>query len=894
MNNLLLCVFEDYKDNNPYIHEFIDAVLECIDVHRKNSRLTAVIFSSRLISCAALEHFALFLSQKYTDYSIEITNKFDFSTFVAEDFDALLTHYCECNPCVPKGFFKNSDISVEANSLSISVGNGYGLLKGIKFEELLPEFILKLTGTNVAVELVKSEKEEKDVKLFDLPPKVFVRQDKPKHGDFAIEGLDIKPESVKVIQGKYQQPKNLVSIKTALEQNGKVLVWGKVFAANLQGNFRKIYSYSITDGNDSVNIKVLLDPNEKNFDKWESITPGMYLLVKGDCQMDKYDRDFVIMPYDIISFDVKDKVDESEQKRIELHLHTKMSSMDAIIGADEAVQYAYKMGHRAIAITDHGVVQGFPQAMIEADKIQKTDPDFKVIYGCEGYLVDNMVSVYQGEKSGEIKDIEFVIFDIETTGLNPNIEGITEIGAIRWKNGEVLQEFHTFASPNKPIPMKIVELTGITDEMVAGAPTQKQAVESFIEFCKNDILVAHNAADFDVNFLRVVCEREQVVFKCEFLDTLPLSRNLLHSLKNHKLDTLVEHFKLGSFNHHRATDDAVILSKVFMNLIDELEKNSITRIEKINSDLSTTDKLPKKSNHIILLARTQGGIKNLYKLISFGHLNYFNKTSRMPKSEIIKYREGLIIGSACEAGELFQAIVEGKSHDELLRIASFYDFLEIQPIGNNEFMLRNGKVESLTDLENFNRVVVSLGQELNKPVVATGDVHFLKMEDSIYRSILMAGKGFSDADQQAPLYYRTTQEMLSEFQYLGQEKAFEVVVKNTNLIADMIEPGIRAIPRGTFPPKIDGAEEELKKATYKKLYDIYGENPPTLIIERIEKELSSVITHGYAVLYVIAKKLVQNSEEHGYLVGSRGSVGSSVLAFFSGISEVNPLPPHYI
>ncbi|MBR4035179.1 MAG: PHP domain-containing protein, partial [Oscillospiraceae bacterium] len=344
----------------------------------------------------------------------------------------------------------------------------------------------------------------------------------------------------------------------------------------------------------------------------------------------------------------------------------------------------------------------------------------------------------------------------------------------------------------------------------------------------------------------------------------------------------------------RATDDAIMLSRIFYGLIEDLEKQEIYDIEKINSDLSSTEKLPRRSNHIILLAKTQGGVKNLYKLISYSHLNYFFKTPRMPKSEIIKHREGLIIGSACEVGELYRAIVDGRSYDELLKIADFYDFLEIQPLGNNEFMVRDGKVESNAVLEDYNKLIVKLGEDLGKPVVATGDVHFLTMDDAQYRAILMAGMGFSDADQQAPLYFRTTEEMLKEFSYLGEDKAYEVVVTNTNLIADMIEPGIRAIPKGTFPPSIDGAEEELREATYRKLHTLYGENPPQLIVERVEKELNSVIQHGYAVLYVIAKKLVQNSEEHGYLGGSRGSVGSSSLAFFSGISEVNPLPPHWL
>ena len=806
----------------------------------------------------------------------------------------MVQHFCDDILNIPLNFFKNSEVGFEDNIMSVTASKGYSFLKGCDFENAFSEYIQYLTGTVIPVRLVKTACEEENEPAVILPPVVKMIEKKPQYNDFVIDGLDIKDNSVKVFMGKYTAPKNVISINDALIQNGKVMVWGKVFATAQQGNFRKIYIYSITDGTNSINVKLLLDPNEKNFDKYDSVKPGTHFLVRGDCQMDKYERDYVIMPYDIVTFDIKAKKDTAETKRVELHLHTKLSAMDALIAPDEAVRYAYKLGHRAVAITDHGVAQGFPQAMLECDKIQKEDPDFKVIYGCEGYLVDNIVNVYQGERSGRLRDTEFVIFDIESTGLNPNTETVTEIGAIRWKNGEVLEEFHTYADPGKPIPANIVQLTGITDEMVKGAPGQREAIEKFKAFIGDGILVAHNAAGFDINFLKVNAAKVGIEFKYQFLDTLPLARNLLQDIKNHKLDTLAEHYRLGNFNHHRATDDAIMLSKIFSGLIDDLEQQGIYDIEKINSDLSSTDKLPRRSNHIILLAKSQAGVKNLYKLISFAHLDYFFKTPRMPKSEIIKHREGLIIGSACEAGELYRAIVDGRSYDELLKIADFYDFLEIQPLGNNEFMVRDGKVESNAVLEEYNKIIVQLGEELGKPVVATGDVHFLSMEDAQYRAILMAGMGFADADQQAPLYFRTTDEMLKEFAYLGPEKAYEVVVTNTNLITDMIEPGIRDIPKGTFPPSIDGAEEELREATYKKLHNLYGENPPQLIVERVEKELNSVIQHGYAVLYVIAKKLVANSEENGYLVGSRGSVGSSSLAFFSGISEVNPLPPHWL
>ena len=893
MSRAVLEIYNDY--NGEYVERLQGVNLEAIDISHSKAHLMVKLSSYRLTEIERLQRFCGFLSDKYPDYSIDIFNKFDISSFCRGDLQILLRMFCGDVKNVPLEYFKNSQVEIVNNIMHLTVDKGYSFLEGCGFSGLLSQYIFKLTGENIHIELENTRTDEEEIsRPVFVPPVIKHIEEKPKYNDFYINGLNIKDDSVKVFIGKYIPPKNLNSIEYAIEKNGRVTLWGKVFAVNQQGNFRKIYIYSITDGKNSINVKLLLDSGTTDFDKYDAIKPGTYFLVNGDCQMDKYERDYVIMPHDIVTFSVAPKKDKAEKKRIELHLHTKLSSMDAVVNPDEAVRYAHDMGHKAIAITDHGVVQGFPQAMLEAESIQKNDPDFKLIYGCEGYLVDNIVKVYDGKTAGNLRDIEFVVFDIETTGLNPNNEAITEIGAVKWKNGDVIEEFQTFVNPGKKIPANIVELTGITDDMVKDAPGQAQAIEMFKEFSGNRILVAHNGAGFDINFIKVVAAREGVEFTCENLDTLPLARNLLEDLNNHKLDTLARHYKLGDFNHHRANDDAAMLAKIFYGLIEDLEKQGITNIEDINENLSSTEKLPRKSFHIILLVKNRIGLKNLYKLVSYGHLNYFFKTPRMPMSEIIKYREGLIIGSACEAGELYRAIADGRSYDDLLKIASFYDYLEIQPLGNNEYMYREGKVDSMEVLREYNRIIVRLGDDLKKPVVATGDVHFLNMDDSIYRAILMSGMGFKDADTQRPLYYRTTDEMLKEFDYLGKEKAYEVVVTNTNLIADMIDGDIRAIPKGTFPPSIDGAEEELKSATYEKLYRVYGDNPPKLIVDRVEKELNSVIQHGYAVLYVIAKKLVHNSEEHGYLVGSRGSVGSSALAFFSGISEVNPLPPHYL
>lgn len=899
MAGLLLSVYKELQKNNPYAHEYMESVLEKVSVKKKSSELTAVIHSSRLLSFDAIEYFAMFLHQKYPLFSIDVINTFDKDNLCEKDFKTLFRLFSESVTSVPEAFFRDADVDLQDKEIHINLSMGKNFLEAAEFPARFSEYLMLLVGKEYKIVLSQTKEAKKPVRQELKPENTVVKVvEKSKYDDFEIPGINVKKDSVKVLHGKYQsiKTKDFVSIDKALSDNGKVTVWGKVFAVAEQGNFRKIFIYSITDGTNSINVKVLLDPNDKNIEKWENIKPGIHFAVKGDCQMDKYERDFVIMPYDIVTFSLQEKKDTAEVKRVELHLHTKLSAMDGLVNPDEAVRKAYKYGHRAVAITDHGVVQGFPQAMLEYDAIKKENPDadFKLIYGCEGYFVDNMIDIYSGRDSGKIKDTEFVVFDIETTGLSPAQENITEIGAVLVKGDTVISEFHTFADPEKPIPYNITELTGITDDMVKGAPSQAQAINAFKEFIKDRIIIAHNAANFDVNFIKVVCERLGMSFEYDYIDTLPLAQNLLTDLKKHKLDIIAEHYNLGNFNHHRATDDAKMLFEIFKCMVDDLEKIGITDINQINSGLSSTQKLPRKSNHIILLCKDKHGLKNLYKLISYGHLKYFFKNPRIPKSELIAHREGLIIGSACEAGELYQAVVAGKPHKELLKMASFYDFLEVQPLGNNEYMLREGIVENIEQIKDFNRKIIQLGEELNIPVVATGDVHFMTMEDSKYRAILMAGMGFSDADNQAPLYFRTTDEMLEEFNYLPPEKAFEIVVTNPNLIADMVDAEVRAIPKGTFPPSIDGAEEELREATYKKLHDVYGDNPPEIITERVDKELNSIIKHGYAVLYVIAKKLVQNSEEHGYLVGSRGSVGSSSIAFFSGISEVNPLPPHYV
>ena len=691
---------------------------------------------------------------------------------------------------------------------------------------------------------------------------------------------------------------------------GTVIVEGKVFAVEhkeLKKRNAWVINFDMTDHTGSVRINRFMEASEaKPF--LEHVKENAVLRIQGRLMINQFDNEMVLKPVAMMTGTMPKRQDKAEgMKRVELHLHTNMSSMDALTQTEDAVRQAAAWGHRAIAITDHGCAHSFPDAMhaVEgkgAAKIAGTDETIKVLYGCEAYFVNDMDGreVVRGKQDMPITG-DFVAFDLETTGLSSEKDTIIEIGAVLFSGGEEQKRFQTFVDPKRKLDPEIIQLTGITDDMLVGAPSIEDVLPKFMEFVGDRVVVAHNAK-FDTSFIKEACLKQGIPYTLTAVDTLMLSRHLMPQLQRHKLDAVAKALKLPDFKHHRAVDDSNICGRIMVRFAQMLAKQGYSTIQEVSEKLSHKRSkgviFAERPYHIILLAKNQTGLRNLYHLISESNLSYFKKSPRIPKSLLTELREGLIIGSACEAGELFQAILEEKKEEELEQIAGFYDFLEIQPLSNNAFMLRPEKAgkapiaENMEQLRNFNRAVVRLGEKVGKPVVATGDVHFLNPEDEIFRHILLATKGFEDADKDNPLYFRTTDDMLREFSYLGEDKAYEVVVSNTNMIADMCET-VRPVPHNLFAPTIENSAEDLKSLVYTKFHRLYGDNPPESMVKRVETELHDIITCHYDVIYMSAQKLVQNSLENGYLVGSRGSVGSSIVAFLSGITEVNSFPPHY-
>lgn len=815
------------------------------------------------------------------------------------------------------GCFQDASVCLEDEQLTVTlVHGGFELLKARHADRVLQrmvqeEFGMALTvrfdGTLTAdstqsVSIAKQQQQEEtqrraqvmeQVETYEAAMQERVQAKTVEVRTDATLMPTLLPNTARTVYGRSVNQKT-VPIQSVVPDSGRVNIWGEIFAMDqrlTRDKSKKIYSIKITDYTGSMTLKIIDDlENCRGLDK---LRQGDAVIARGEIEYDKYDREIICRARGIAGVELLKVEDRAQEKRVELHVHTNMSGMDGINTAAEIIERAYAWGHPAIAITDHGVAQAFPDAMNAVNKIRKNGGEFKVLYGTEAYFVNDMIPALTGDSQRSLDD-EFICFDVETTGLSPNTDRLTEIGAVKLKNGEIIDTFNTFVNPEQHIPEKITQLTGITDDMVKDAPSEKEAVAAFYTFCGADtVLVAHNA-NFDTAFIRMAAQRHGMEFCYPYLDTVPMCRAILPDLKNAKLDTVAKYLKLDPFNHHRASDDATVLAKILANLLERLKEDTGAKVVRdINTSLSGGDIKKIQPTHQIILVQNQTGLKNLYRLISKAHLEYFYKTPRIPKSELVQYREGLLLGSACEAGELFRAVFNGQPWERLKEIADFYDYLEIQPLCNNRFLVEEGKVADEEALREFNRTIVKLGEALNKPVVATCDMHFLDPKDADYRKILMASKGFGDADRQAPLYLRTTAEMLEEFAYLGKEKAYEVVVTNTQKIADLVEE-ISPIPPGVFPPFIDGAEEDLIQITWQRAKEIYGDPVPEIVKNRLDKELGSITKHGFSVLYMTAQKLVADSVEHGYQVGSRGSVGSSFVATMSGISEVNPLEPHYI
>lgn len=864
------------------------------------------------------------LITKALAYHTVIKPHFPTELFSADYFPQLYAAVRRDIPSI-NGTLNNAEVRFENNTLTINLLNGGKTLLDSKgFDKALTKLISEEFNLYISVNYtgtfeVEENSEEYKAAIQDAQEKIN-RENLQKAAEFYQEEAETAEKreekhaenttvEIEVREGKFATPQiiqssirplygrsirgKMIPISSISGDSGRIVVWGDVFDIEkkvTKSGDKNIFTIDITDYTGSTTAKVFNSIKESAV--IDNIKKGDTIVVQGDVEYDKYAGELVVNARSIGTAQKVKVVDNAEKKRVELHMHTNMSQMDAVTSAGDLVNRAYQWGHKAVAITDHGVAQAFPDAMKAADKINKDEEKIKIIYGVEAYFMDDLVESVKGDADTGF-DGTFICFDIETTGLSAARDKITEIGAVKVENGVITDTFSTFANPEMPIPQKITQLTGITDDMVKDAPSQSEAVGAFLEFAGDNVLVAHNAP-FDTSFIAKACEDMGREYNYTSIDTVAISRAILTDIKNCKLDTVAKFLRLGDFNHHRATDDAEMLARIFINLCQRLTDDyGITKTNDINTKIAGGDfkKLP--TYHQIILVKNKTGLKNLYRLISYSHLNYFYKKPRIPKSELVKYREGLIIGSACCAGQLYMAILEGKPWGELKQIASFYDYLEIQPAGNNSFMIRDGRFNSVDELHEIDRTIIKLAKELGKPVCATCDVHFMDPTDSEFRKILMAGQGFKDAEQQAPLYFRTTAEMLKEFEWLGKDKAYEYVVENPNKIADMCEY-IRPIPKGTFPPNIEGAQEQLIDITWKRAKEKYGDPLPEIVKARLDKELNSITTYGFSVLYMTAQKLVADSEAHGYLVGSRGSVGSSFVATMSGISEVNPLCPHYV
>ncbi len=895
---LFLNMFSQYEPPEALELALSQAAVVAADIDPARGQVELCIHSPKYISSIGLQQISQELCQLYGLQDIHLTATHPSDQLCCMEEEELRELFIAHNS-MNRGSLAGARWMWEGEKLTIHLlGNGKKQLEeavSAVARQLREKFAAPVTieiqaGQNLEGQALFDAMEKLRSNVIDTIPKAVqpVEKKVPNGQSDAIYGKPFKGSAI--------------SMKELNLDMGSVIVEGKVFAVahkELKKRNAWVVNFDMTDNYGSVRINRFMESGEAK-PILDSVKVGSVLRVQGKLTVNNFDNEMVLKPYGIMPGTMSKRQDTADgMKRVELHLHTAMSNMDALTNTKDAVKQAAAWGHRAIAITDHGVAQSFPDALHAVERGLKaagTDEDIKILYGCEGYYVndvDDRIAVH-GQQDITF-DQEYVAFDLETTGLSSRSDSIIEIGAVIMKNGKEVDRFQTFVDPERTLDRKIVELTGITDEMLKGAPKIEEVLPKFLAFCGERVLVAHNS-DFDTGFVRAACEKLGLPYTFTAADTLILAQNLMPQLNKFKLDIVANALSLPEFNHHRAADDAVICGMImarFFGMLEEMGVHSLQAVNPAMVGLRSQSRIgDRHAKHIILFAKNQLGLRNLYHLISNANLHHFKRVPRIPKSELMQLREGLIIGTACEAGELFQAVISHKSEDELKRIASFYDFLEIQPIANNRFMLERGLAKDEEELREFNRTVVRLGEELGKPVVATGDVHFLNPEDEVFRHILLATKGFDDADKPNPLYFRTTDEMLGEFAYLGEEKAYEVVVTNTNLIADMCER-LRPVPHNLFAPKIENSVEDLKNLVYGKFHRLYGDNPPELMVKRVETELNDIISCHYDVIYISAQRLVQNSLEHGYLVGSRGSVGSSIVAYMSGITEVNSFPPHY-
>ena len=895
MQNKVVEVFKDYN-NNDSINE---AIIENINLYKKSNKIEIELISNIKISILDIERFEQYLKERFkiNTVKIKLSYKDKIEIDIEKDWADIEKYLHKKFPLI-KQILNKSSINLTESKVEITINSKNAeFLYSYEIDKQIADILNLLYNKNYKIEFKENIEEDsikEQAKYLDKIQEAICKniiqanqfvQEKPesKEQEKQDENKEEKKDTPLIYGRSANIKEKVVKVIDLTSDYGKVALEGEVISTDLRElkNGKTLVMFNLYDGTSTITCKSFVEP-DKVQEVVQRLKNVKRIKIQGNAQYDTFAKELGVIANIIVEIpaaSVNQRMDNAINKRVELHLHTQMSQMDGVSSATDLIKRAASWGMKSIAITDHGVVQAFPEAKHAAD-----DLGIKVIYGVEAYLVpdDNVIDLSKG------MDSEYIVLDIETTGLSFRTEKITEIGAVKVKNGEIVDTFECFVNPEMPIPQRIVEITKITDDMVKDAETIDKVMPKFLDFIGDLKLVAHNA-DFDIGFLKYNAENLGLKMDNNYLDTLALSRQVLPDLKKHKLGILAEHFGINVENAHRALDDVKTLVQVFIKLIEKNnDKNYSKANKKEEKELYKT--LP--SYHAIILVKDLIGLKNLYKLISISHLNYFYKKPCILTSVLEQYKEGLILGSACEQGELYRAIVAGKSQEEIEKIANRYDYLEIQPLGNNDFMIRNGTVKDKEELIAINKRIVALGDKLDKKVVATCDVHFLDPQDEIYRRILMAGQGFQDADEQAPLYLRTTEEMLEEFSYLGSEKAYEVVVTNTNLIADMCE-AISPISKDKCPPHFDGAEEEIERICTNKAKELYGEDLPQIVKDRLKRELDSIIKNGFSTLYIIAQKLVQKSNEDGYLVGSRGSVGSSFVANMLGITEVNSLPPHY-